>query len=317
MTSVPLPSTQFQSCGKWILSGEHTVLRGGKALVFPLVGHELRLQIQPHEDGHARFHFDGPMNREYEFVASGLIDRALGMVSKSRKDLEGDVLLWSRLPLGSGLGASAALGVLIAKWFSSLGWISQGKGQFEFAVQLENVIHGESSGVDVAVSLTGRPLCFQRSDRYPFQALEVGPFSPNLVLFPTGEKGMTQTAVERVKSWMAINPEKGQEIDARMSESVSDCEKAFLNSGSSERASVLKLAEGMKKAASCFEAWGLVTPMMKKVMQQLQSLPECLAVKPTGSGGGGYLLALFDSGVDLQTQVHLPEGSIICWGERH
>ncbi|MGC8107782.1 hypothetical protein, partial [Salmonella enterica] len=67
----------------------------------------------------------------------------------------------STLPVGAGLGASAALSVAVGRWFVSRNAIEETK-LFEFCRELENLFHGESSGVDVAVAIESRGLHFER-----------------------------------------------------------------------------------------------------------------------------------------------------------
>ena len=45
-------------------------------------------------------------------------------------------------------------------------------------------------------------------------------------------------------------------------------------------------------AKDCFEQWGLIDSSVQAEMDRL-SAQGALAVKPTGSGGGGYLLSLW------------------------
>jgi mevalonate kinase len=52
------------------------------------------------------------------------------------------------------------------------------------------------------------------------------------------------------------------------------------------------LAEALTEAASCFSEWGLVPASVAAQMRELEKA-GALAVKPTGSGDGGFLLSLW------------------------
>ena len=50
----------------------------------------------------------------------------------------------------------------------------------------------------------------------------------------------------------------------------------------------------IKKSHNCFEQWGLVNEDVKR-HQEILIEAGALAVKLTGSGGGGYVLSLWES----------------------
>ena len=81
------------------------------------------------------------------------------LLDVGRSALNGVLLIVNRLPCGAGLGASAALCVALARWLEARGLVSSG-AIHEFARQLENLFHGESSGLDIAVALRERPVMF-------------------------------------------------------------------------------------------------------------------------------------------------------------
>ena len=58
-------------------------------------------------------------------------------------------------------------------------------------------------------------------------------------------------------------------------------------------------------AHQCFESWGLITPDMSSIIQNLYQR-GALAVKPTGSGGGGYLLSLWETPEKPLEQDEIP-----------
>ncbi|HPI40635.1 MAG TPA: hypothetical protein PLJ21_07505, partial [Pseudobdellovibrionaceae bacterium] len=111
-----------KSYGKWILSGEHAVLRGGTAIVYPLksrfVEWSYTSQIQTQD---LMFQFKGIHGAELEILILGLLEKAFEKLKISKKEILGKVQIFSSLPLGAGLGASAALCVSVAKWFHHLG----------------------------------------------------------------------------------------------------------------------------------------------------------------------------------------------------
>ena len=54
-----------------------------------------------------------------------------------------------------------------------------------------------------------------------------------------------------------------------------------------------QLAESINNAADCFTQWGLISTPLKQHMLRLREM-GAIAVKPTGSGGGGYVLSLWE-----------------------
>ncbi|MDW8190231.1 MAG: hypothetical protein RMK80_04590 [Pseudobdellovibrionaceae bacterium] len=64
-----------------------------------------------------------------------------------------------------------------------------------------------------------------------------------------------------------------------------------------EEANLEKLRSAIQLARRVFEEWGLVDAAMAKTMAELEA-KGALATKPTGSGLGGYVLALWDPSID-------------------
>ncbi|TAL65081.1 MAG: mevalonate kinase, partial [Legionella sp.] len=85
-------------------------------------------------------------------------------------------------------------------------------------------------------------------------------------------------------------PELAQSLDLQMLDAVNACQSALEEGGNEALA---QLAQAMNKAADCFFQWGLVSESLQQHMQQLLK-SGALAVKPTGSGGGGYVVSLWE-----------------------
>lgn len=143
--------------GKVILLGEHAVVYGQPALAAALsrgvgvavedgAGAEL---ILPHGLAATGELLDGVVELAR---AAG---RRRGFVARVRSDI----------PLGGGLGSSAALGVALARGFClAEGRRCEPDEAARLALHLERVLHGAPSGVDPAVCARGGVILFERPE---------------------------------------------------------------------------------------------------------------------------------------------------------
>lgn len=269
--------------GKWILAGEHAVLRGSPALAFPLTSRALQLEYFPQAHG-LDVEFMGPNGAELKLLFYGVIENAM---SRLRVDepLHGRFVLDSSLPVGAGLGASAALCGAVARWCEAQGWIV-GADVYEFARELENLFHGESSGVDLAVSLSAQGIRFVRGGERAPVAVS---WWPRLYLSYSGQRGMTAECVSKVKRLFDTNPQLAAAVDGQMREAVKQAELAL---ASNEREGLEVLKRALDLGRDCFEKWELCGGDVATHMRLLREA-GAYAVKPTGSGGGGYILSLW------------------------
>jgi mevalonate kinase len=269
--------------GKWILAGEHAVLRGSPALAFPLTTRSLQLDYFPQNQG-LDVEFAGPNGAELKLLFYGVIENALSRL-RVGEPLHGRFVLDSSLPVGAGLGASAALCGAVARWCEASGWIPT-NDVYEFARELENLFHGESSGVDLAVSLSAQGIRFVRGgERKPVKIN----WWPKLYLSYSGQRGMTAECVAKVKRLFETDPALAAAMDAQMRRSVQLCEQALAGS---ESESLPLLKQAIDLGRECFEKWELCGGDVGSHMRLL-SEAGAYAVKPTGSGGGGYVLSLW------------------------
>lgn len=286
--------------GKWILAGEHAVLRGCPALVFPLKSRALSLSFEPGSAG-LKLELSGRHGQELELLFWTVLDRACTVLKISRSELHGHIKIDSAIPVGAGMGASATLCVALTRWLGHLGYVKE-SDYYEFARGLENLFHGESSGVDIAVALSGEGLKFLRNG--PREVVAPA-WQPKLYISYCGQRGVTVDCVNQVKALLARDPETYQALDTKMAESVALCEMALLHESSS---SFLILKQALEMAEDIFVKWGLTEGSLSEHMRELKSA-GALAVKPTGSGGGGYALSLWQG----EVPQHLQDQLIPCF----
>lgn len=153
-----------QSPGKIILSGEHAVVHGCPALVVA-VDHwasvfiesgALRRNPRPEIDKrYARFLAGDLPIQEVVLRPEDLCDYAASLVC----DEPVAIRIESELPIGSGMGSSAAICLAIMR---ALAPDLSDAALYEHALRTENLQHGQSSGVDPHVCLYGGAWRYQR-----------------------------------------------------------------------------------------------------------------------------------------------------------
>ena len=115
-------------------------------------------------------------------------------------------------------------------------------------------------------------------------------WQPHWYLSYSGQKGVTSDCVGKVKMIIEHKPELGRQLDEQMAKSVDIVTKALEQEASQD--SLEALAQGISLAENCFEQWGLINGQLGSHIEMLKS-NGAIACKPTGSGGGGYVLSLW------------------------
>jgi len=276
---------ETSACGKWILAGEHAVLRGSGALVFPLYNKQIKLKYKWASEG-LSWNFSGEYGIELEFLFRGVFEKACELKKVVRSQIKGQLWVESNIPVGAGMGASAALCVALTRWLIHVK-VVETEEAYDFARGLEDLFHGESSGVDIAVALSQRPLYFERSGIR--QNCELT-WKPHFYLSYSGQRGVTQECVKQVKSLFHRDPLRARILDQRMAKATQDCVSNLTTPYHKE--SFLQLCLYIQDAQTCFEEWGLAEGAPSRHITELREWGAA-AVKVTGSGGGGYILSLW------------------------
>ena len=275
---------QTTTHGKWILAGEHAVIRGHAALVFPINAKILTLNYH-NSTSELSATYEGDSGADTHLLFWSVLEQGIQLLGRSLNSLSGHFNVYSNIPVGVGMGASAALCVAMTRWFIAQDMLKT-EALESFARQLENLFHGKSSGLDIAGVAATSGIFFKQGVCSPLERN----WQPHWALSSCGQIGITSHCIQQVQSIWNEDAILAEQIDLRMADCVIKAQCALQeNLPSSQK----MLAKAINGAADCFKQWGLVSESLQRHMQNLLDA-GAIAVKPTGSGGGGYVISLWE-----------------------
>ena len=266
--------------GKLILLGEHAVVYGYPALAAAR-DRGVRVEAVPTPAGGTLRVELGSWNLKLTADDDHAFARGLSAIADSLElgrppvTLVGD----AQIPPGAGLGASAAFAVAISR--ALLGYAKRpvDAAIVEAAANAsERELHGNPSGVDVALAMTGGIGVFRK--KTGLRALRCAPL--RVLVGPSGAPRSTRAMIERVEA------APSGERDARLHElgALCDTGTAALVAGE-----VAALGAAMDRAHALLGELGVSTPLLDGLCAAARDR-GAYGAKLTGAGGGGAVIAI-------------------------
>ena len=254
--------------GKIILLGEHGVVYGYRAVASAVsLGTTVHLRHRP-----------GPTALDSPWVD----DPRLGDALRAALPADGiGVRVESDLPIGRGMGSSAALAVALGRARAALA----GEPPSEAAVErgawaVERVFHGSPSGIDHTVSMNGGAMVFRRTPAGPeFTPLTLPPLP--LVVIDSGKSGDTAALVAGVR-------DRRPEVDPVLADIGALVETVL---PTLEDPQLAELGRAMRENHTLLQRIGVSTEALDHIVG-LAMGAGAHGAKLAGAGGGGIVIAL-------------------------
>jgi mevalonate kinase len=212
------------------------------------------------------------------------------------------------IPAGAGLGASAAVGVALARAVSGLlAALRLPEPPIAgAALAWENVFHGNASGVDTAAAEHGGCLSFRRGE--PPRALLPGrPLDLIIALVEPGAS--TRHMVEGVAQRRTSEPARMNAILDGIAALASEAEHQI------EQGNPAELGRLMTHNHELLVQLGVSTPRLDGAVHTALA-SGALGAKLTGAGGGGCAIALVEAEQHVGVLESWRREGFTCWQKR-
>ena len=293
------------SPGKLILAGEHAVVYGRRALVTS-VGMRLFMQLTvAAESSESRlivtFHdtkTQHTLDPSQPTDASPLEVQAVLFVYEQFKaslptEHHVELQVRSDIPIGAGLGSSAAFSVSLVSCFYLLEHEKIDREAINrLAFQVERLFHETPSGIDNTIVTYGQSLLYSQASKK-----HVSFRLPNLAIIDTGIPKSTKVQIGKLRQFVDKNPAEAETIF----QEIECCVDAMIEQ-------VDRMPELFQRNQQLLVRLGASIPAIDRIVEVLSK--QNIASKITGAGGGGCLIASVSSTSKEELVDMLKENSV-------
>ena len=256
--------------GKILLLGEHSVVYGHAALAASIPRY-VTVDVTPAAE--TRIELPGGMQTPFP-----LLEAAQAMAREAGYAGAFHARLLSEIPLGAGLGSSAALGVALAR---ALKPSCTAEEAAALAMHIERVLHGAPSGVDPAACAQEKVIFFMRGPPSRVEAVRGSAFiAIALSGIARGTHSTVLPLAERRKTDARVDP-----LLARLGDVARQGRTLF------ERGDLEGLGAAFDEAHAVLRDLGVSCAELEEAVAALRRA-GALGAKLTGAGGGGAAIGL-------------------------
>lgn len=293
--------------GKLILVGEHVVVYDKPAIAIPF---PLMIRAVVTESTGEISIASSIYTGNLEGVPSKMlglaqcINRSIELCNKPKEGIH--IEIESEIPMGRGLGSSAAAATAIVKGIYNYFHKPLSEEELYSLVEIaENYAHGRPSGIDMRTVANEEPIFFQKSQG----ASAIVPYRPFcMVVADTGEVGDTKIAVGHVKKLIQLKRDIIKTVIDEIENIVLKAKEAILTGDSILLGSLLlRNHENLKKLE--------VSNSMLDHLVETAMRAGALGAKLTGGGMGGCIIVLTKDMTDARKvgKALIKEGAKEAW----
>jgi len=270
---------------KIILIGEHAVVYGKPAIALPFPKLSAKVEVLE-EKGDVYIEnerFSGLMAHmptEMEGLKA-CIKETFRTFQREPKDIK--IVIQSDIPMGKGLGSSAAIAVALVKAMYSYFKKSANYDEMMRLVEVaETFAHGTPSGIDMAATSWDDPIWFMKGKKP--EPIEIGK-EFYLVVADTGRVGKTRQAVEGIREILKTNGDKAKAALETLGSYSFKARECLRNGDIKLLGSLLDLAQKE------LDNLGVSDDGINHLVR-IAKLAGAFGAKLTGGGRGGCIIAI-------------------------
>ncbi|BBH52358.1 mevalonate kinase [Fluviispira sanaruensis] len=304
LTQIDLTAT---ASGKAILIGEHSVVYGHKAIALALPDVKLNITLYSPEKSLEVTEWDNAWYtnvRGNAFIPEERVTKLLnkafakalmlcGVTDSLQLHSPQKILIESDIPLGGGMGGSAAISTCLLKIANQIFNLTNKtklemsfQQQIQYANEIDCLFHfGKASGLDASTVASNGMIEFTKGElpKYIHNKKEFW-----LALVDTKERGETANMVKNVAEKLNSQPVQTENALNQLG-SLAEKSIVALNTGK-----LNQLADCLNLAQEYLCEMGVSTEKIENIIKKFKSV-GAIAAKLTGAGGGGMVLGLFEN----------------------
>ncbi len=281
--------------GKTILFGEHAVVYG-KPAIAAAVDRRVYVKIEKREDNRTHVNVEklgvsGFLNLEKglikfdngEYKKKNILEYVLRSLIKTNTNDGLEVTINIDIPIGAGLGSSAAVTVATILSSSIYNNINLTRDEIaKLAHQVELEVQGAASPIDTTLSTHGGVIYLSK-DAEEIITLDINTEIPIIIGY-TSKRGNTGKLVKSVKLKVEKYPQIMNPILNSMESITNHAREALVNGDHQKIGELMNINHGL------LDSLGVSTEELSKMVYFARKA-GALGSKITGAGGGGSIIA--------------------------